>query len=332
MPKNTNDSTEKKVTKRIKKEDKVVEEPKKESIKKEIKIVEGTQKKTTKTANTKKTTSKSSTKKTTSTKTSVNKENLKETAKSSKTATKAKTSRTTKKVSSKTDAKTTKTTKKVSSKTTTKKSTKASSTSKTRTRKTAKKEEVLTNLEYYDLPYRYNQTIVKILAQTPNTLFIYWDISDDDRKNLEETFGNDFFYNTKPVLIVHNETKNYSFEVEINDFANSWYLHITDTDCKYNIELGRRFFKVDNTNNENVINTYKNNNYIYISSSNKLVTPNDHILLNFNNNSVQFKNVKNNTYFSKEIKNVKLYDLYKEIYSEEILNTLPSNPSSDFKM
>ena len=38
-------------------------------------------------------------------------------------------------------------------------------------------------LEYYDLPYRYNQTIVKILAQTPKTLFVYWDISDDDRKN-----------------------------------------------------------------------------------------------------------------------------------------------------
>lgn len=319
MLKSTNDSTEKKVTKITKKEDKVVEEPKKET-----KIIEGTPKKTTKTANTKKTTSKSSTKKTTSTKKSVNKE----TAKSSKTTTKTKTSRTAKKVSSKTD---TKTAKKASSKTTTKKSTKASSNSKTRTRKTTKKEDVLTNLEYYDLPYRYNQTIVKILAQTPNTLFIYWDISDNDRKNLEETFGNDFFYNTKPVLIVHNETKNYSFEVEINDFANSWYLHISDTDCKYNIELGRRFFKVDNTNNNNVINTYRNNNYIYISSSNKLVTPNDHILLNFNNNSVQFKNVKNNTYFSKEIKNVKLYDLYKELYSEEILNTLPSNPSSDFR-
>lgn len=311
MQKNTNDSTPKKVTKRTKKEDNIVEKPERKSTKKETKIVEEASKKTDKTA---------STKKTTSTKKSVNKE----TAKSTKT----KTSKTTRKVSSKTY---TKTAKKASSKTTTKKSTKASSTSKTRTRKTTKKEEVLTNLEYYDLPYRYNQTIVKILAQTPNTLFIYWDISDDDRKNLEETFGSDFFYNTKPVLIVHNETKNYSFEVEINDFANSWYLHIADTDCKYNIELGRRFFKVDDTNNENVINTYKNNNYIYISSSNELVTPNDHILVNFNNNFVQFKNIKNNTYFSKEIKNIKLYDLYKELYSEEILNTLPSNPSSNFR-
>lgn len=223
-------------------------------------------------------------------------------------------------------------TKKTSStkRTTTKKT---STTSKTKSTKSVKKEKILTNLEYYDLPYRYNQTIVKILAQTPNTLFVYWDISDDDRKNLETTFGNDFFYNTKPVLIIHNETKNYSFEVEINDFANSWYLHISDTDCKYNIELGRRFFKIDTTNNENSVNTYKGNNYIYISSSNKLVTPNDHILVSSNQNTshVQFKNIKNNTYFSKEIKNIELYSAYKELYSKEELNTLQNNPSSNFK-
>ena len=46
-------------------------------------------------------------------------------------------------------------------------------------RKTTKKKVEI--VEYYDLPYRYNQTVVKVLAQTPNTLFVYWDISDDDR-------------------------------------------------------------------------------------------------------------------------------------------------------
>lgn len=284
MPKSTNDSVEKKITKRTKKEDKIIEEVPKKS------------------------TSKTSAKKSTSSKT--------------KTTEKEKTTK---------KASTTKKSTTSKAKTATKKTT---STTKTRTRKTTKKEEVLTNLEYYDLPYRYNQTLVKILAQTPNTLFIYWDISDEDRKNFEETYGNDFFHNTKPVLIIHNETKNYSFEVEINDFANSWYLHISDTDCKYNIELGRRFFKLDNTNNDNAKNTYQHNNYIYISSSNKLITPNDRVLLNFTE-KIQYKNIKNETYFTKEIKNIPFinsYDFYKEIYSEEILNTLPNNPSSNFKM
>ena len=32
----------------------------------------------------------------------------------------------------------------------------------------------------------------------------------------------------------------YSFEIPINDFANSWYLHINDSKCHYRVELGRR--------------------------------------------------------------------------------------------
>ena len=84
----------------------------------------------------------------------------------------------------------------LSKKSTSKKSTKKSSTSK------------INLLEYYDLPYRYNQTIVKVLAQTPKTLFVYWDISDEDKKNYIKQYGKDFFNKTKPVLIIHNVTMN----------------------------------------------------------------------------------------------------------------------------
>lgn len=80
-------------------------------------------------------------------------------------------------------------------------------------------------VEYYDLPYRYNQTVVKILAQTPNILFVYWDISDTDRNNFISQYGENFFNNTIPVLLIINKTMNYSYEIQINDFANSWYLH-----------------------------------------------------------------------------------------------------------
>ena len=105
---------------------------------------------------------------------------------------------------------------------------------KTTTRKKAVNKKVkIEPVEYYDLPYRYNQTVIKVLAQTPTTLFIYWDISDNDRKKYEKEFGENFFQNSKPVLIVHNDTLGYSFEVEINDFANSWYLHVADSKCDY---------------------------------------------------------------------------------------------------
>ena len=84
-------------------------------------------------------------------------------------------------------------------------------------------------LEYYDLPYRYNETIVKLLYQTPTTLFVYWDISDEDKQKYIKQYGEYFFYNTKPVLIVKNKTLHYQYEVEINDFANSWYLQVNDS-------------------------------------------------------------------------------------------------------
>ena len=123
------------------------------------------------------------------------------------------------------------------------KSTKSTKTVETKSATKSKSKKVQPIVEYYDLPFRYNQTVVKILAQTPNVLFIYWDISDEDRKIYEKEYGSNFFEKTRPYLIITNKTKNYTFEVEINDFANSWYLHVNDADCDYQVELGRKFIE-----------------------------------------------------------------------------------------
>ena len=209
------------------------------------------------------------------------------------------------------------------------KTSKASTTKKAATKKATSRKKTTTKkkpeiVEYYDLPYRYNQTVVKVLAQTPNTLFIYWDISDKDRKSFEEQYGENFFEKTKPVLIVRNDTLNYSFEVEINDFANSWYLHIADSKCDYKIELGRRPIK--KTEKINV-------DYIYVSSSNEIEVPNDRVLFNKNQKMVYFRDIKTGIQTEKEITNisfirnmVKIYDIYDlgENHNVSIL----SNPSS----
>ncbi len=244
-------------------------------------------------------------------------------------------------------SKTKKTTKKVDKKVASSKSTKKATTKKavakrktTTTNSKSKKVETKKNtgniVEYYDLPYRYNQTIVKLLAQTPTTLFIYWDISDEDRKKFEEQYGSDFFQNTKPILVVHNDTLNYSFEVEINDFANSWYLHVADSKCDYRIELGRRpIIKTDKL---------KDTNYIYVTTSNEIESPNDRVLINKEQKMVYFRNVKTNATTSKPLNSLSfmrnmgkiynVYDLYKTFYKtehvEEIydLNNPSSHPSS----
>lgn len=260
-------------------------------------------------------TTKSTTKKTTAKKTTTRKKAVATTKKKEpvKKETAKKTSSTTKKATKTTAKKTS-----VAKKTTTRK-------------KSVKKQEKVVPVEYYDLPYRYNQTIVKVLAQTPSTLFIYWDISDEDRKNYEKHYGEDFFNNTKPVLIVYNDTLGYSFEVEINDFANSWYLHVADSKCDYRIELGRR----------PIVKTEKiQDDYIYVTTSNEMQAPNNKILFNKEQKMVYFKNVKTGNITEKPINTLSfitnmgkiydIYDLYKEIYQDENVEGIYDlkNPSS----
>ena len=227
---------------------------------------------------------------------------------------------------------------------------KSSTSRSTRRSKPAKISSITT--EYYDLPFRYNQTIVRILAQTPNTLFIYWDISDEDRQSFLDKYGANFFQHTKPYLVITNETMHYTFEVEINDFANSWYLHINDANCEYRVELGRKFIvdsnhdKPDSNTSMNMLTTFESyhiNDYLYITSSNKIEVPNDHILFDKLGSIVFFTNVKTNITEQKNISSLSflqkigkvynIYDLYKEIYHDELISdefgvTLPSSSSS----
>ena len=267
----------------------------------------------------------------TNTKTSTNSKSVaKKTSATSKTVATKKAS-TTKKATAKKKPATKAATKKASTKTVAKKSTVKKATTSKRKSGTKKKQKI-DIVEYYDLPYRYNQTVVKVLAQTPTNLFIYWDISDKDRENYKEQYGEDFFETTKPVLIIHNTTMNYSFEIDINDFANSWYLHVNDAKCDYTIELGRRPIKE---------NPKIHTDYIYISTSNQIESPNDHILFNKEQKMVYFRNVKTGVQIEKSIsanisfirnmgKIYNIYDIYKAIYPNENIEEIYdlSNPSS----
>ena len=119
---------------------------------------------------------------------------------------------------------------------------------------------------------------------------------------------------------------NYTFEVEINDFANSWYVHVNDANCDYSVELGRRPIFSESNITE----------YINMATSNDIDMPNNRILFDTLGESVFFKNVKNNIVtpvpitsisFMKRLGKIySVYDLYKEMYRDEInLEELKSN-------
>lgn len=284
--------------------------------KKKVNKSSSTAKKST-TTSTKKTTT-LSTKKKTATKSITSKKT--NTTKSSVTKKVAKSTTSTNVAKTSTTKKKTTTTKKVA------KSTREKSVSNT------KKVDDNVVAEYYDLPYRYNETIVRILYQTPNVLFVYWDISDEDRNKFIKEYGENFFYDTKPILKIFNLTKNYNFEIEINDFANSWYINVNDSNCDYKVELARKPIQ---------FNTNINSDYIYVSSSNQIEFPNDHILLEELPSKVNFKNIKTNKIITKDIRTLRLiginkiynvHDFYKKLYKNEILDEINNrkliNPSS----
>ena len=124
---------------------------------------------------------------------------------------------------------------------------------------------------------------------------------------------------------------NYSFEIEINDFANSWYFTVSDSKCDYEIELGRR---------AKPMQIQLPNNYLYITSSNTIEAPNDHILFEKKQENVFFRNVKTNEKISRNVASFEfmryvgriynIYDLYKKIYKNEELENLEKNSSSSF--
>lgn len=184
-------------------------------------------------------------------------------------------------------------------------------------------------LEYYDLPYRYNETVVKILAQTPKRLFVYWDVSDKDREKYIKTFGEDFFYKTYPVLLLYNEDKKYIKEIPINDFANSWYIDIQDSKNNYIIQLGRKFKGVPEVINMATFKEEKiilRTDYLPFADSNKLEAPNDHVLLEFLPRFITFRNVKTKQETIRDLRSFKdifgstynVKEFYKEQYDGEI--------------
>ncbi len=199
-------------------------------------------------------------------------------------------------------------------------------------------------LEYYDLPYRYNETVVKILAQTPKRMFVYWDISDNDREKYVKTFGEDFFYKTYPVLLLYNEDKKYVREIPIDDFANSWYIDIQDPKTKYTIQLGRKFRDYSGLVNIDMQKVIENSiilhtDYLPFANSNILEIPNDHVLLEELPDFIVFRNVKTNQETTKDLRKFKtafgnnygVKEFYEEHYKDEISEGMfdMANPSSN---
>ena len=111
--------------------------------------------------------------------------------------------------------------------------------------------------EYFDVPFRYNETCIKLIFQNPYTLYAFWDVSDEDEKKYIEKYGEHSYYNSRIYLEVSNLDNGKKFEIDVNPFAKSWFIHIYEPNCKYAVKLCRTI----------------NNEKVDIAASNSLMVP-----------------------------------------------------------
>jgi Uncharacterized protein conserved in bacteria len=156
------------------------------------------------------------------------------------------------------------------------------------------------------------QDCLTLLARDPHWLYVYWEISDDRRKLLLDEFGMDFMERSIPVLKITNITKNDYFYVRINEFSNSWYLNVPDSNSIYVVEIGRKI---------------SDNFFISILNSNSTITPNDSLSYDTTACFVNYTDLRDGKL---SLEDAKKYDFKEFTYKVPNLNTTGSQEFSKF--
>ena len=92
----------------------------------------------------------------------------------------------------------------------------------------------------YLLPSEYGENKIMLMTRDPHCLYAYWEISNNKINIFRKELGNEIWERSVPALKITNISKNTSFFIKINDFSNSWYINVSDSDCLYAAEIGRK--------------------------------------------------------------------------------------------
>ncbi len=107
----------------------------------------------------------------------------------------------------------------------------------------------LTGPKYFfqtDVPDSYNDTYMRAMPRDPEWLFVYWEISESSRESLKRKMGDAAFQTSKKLLRICDVTdidyngsnaQRYT-DIEINDYANNWYVHVPESGRAYVVECG----------------------------------------------------------------------------------------------
>lgn len=99
-----------------------------------------------------------------------------------------------------------------------------------------------------DLPLNYNETIITLMARDPETVYAYWEVSEERKNNLKQTYGSKWdnstlvirLYDVTGLDYFNGNNANSYFDEVINDHADNWYMHIGAPDRILCADLGRK--------------------------------------------------------------------------------------------
>ncbi len=109
-------------------------------------------------------------------------------------------------------------------------------------------------IETRELPEEYGDTKIVLMIRDPYWAFVYWEISPEKRKEL----GLEKYQHSKQLLLRIYDVSdisfdgfnaNSSFDIEVTDYAASWYINLPSANKSYCVDLGY----LDDKGNFNII-------------------------------------------------------------------------------
>ncbi len=97
-----------------------------------------------------------------------------------------------------------------------------------------------------NLPQSYHESYFRAMARDPEWVFAYWEIDPKQIQDLKSRLGEETFNSSKRVIRILDITDvSYdgtnalsSTDIEINGFANNWYLKVPQSGKAYLLEIG----------------------------------------------------------------------------------------------
>jgi len=105
-----------------------------------------------------------------------------------------------------------------------------------------KKDNNAPEAEHKALPEGYGTTEAALLPRDPNWMFIYWEITENSKKNTARQHGADVFQKGRQVIRVYEVTDGTSsgryFDIPVMLEAKSWYINVQESGRAYCCEVG----------------------------------------------------------------------------------------------